>query len=455
MLSEHNPIAELVHQIQKKWIDEVSSIPELKLVRWIIKPDEARLFEGFLKLESTEHGAIPEVVVAIMSPFKSEFIHSKTLVCDWIGEFKEDKKTKEKLIAKGMNNTWSSDVFLMDTVSSDAYAHDDLLKMLSSFQVRLMDKNMRLVVALFPYSIYDMSGYNRWLISLLKQQIPDKISFMIFDHIGENYFDGVFRKYPDITKSLHVNLDLDGAISKIAKMGDPNSPEVKLRECMLEMGKAVQNKDQSRLHEWGEKALQVTQKSPLKSVYASAHIIYAGMLFNFKQYEKIDHLLAQGLNITNKGLKLDDGACKPLMIQYYGFIAASRQLQKRMTEAIQAYEKQGDLAVEYQLPGVAITPYRQAYSLSKKKLPERYDDLINKTFLVGMTMQKEEQQNSSFPGVAYDYLQWVETRKGWKEAKQAELELTTLLGDDWKVRAKDPNAPYNIEFKKNIANIAS
>ena len=72
MLSEHNPIAELVHQIQQKWIDEASPFQNLKLVRWLIKPDEARLYEGFLKLESTEHGAIPEILVAMLTPFLNE-----------------------------------------------------------------------------------------------------------------------------------------------------------------------------------------------------------------------------------------------------------------------------------------------------------------------------------------------------------------------------------------------
>lgn len=71
MSSEHNPIAALISQIQQKWNDEASPLTDdIKLFRWLIKPDEMRLFEGFLKLESSEHGSIPEVLVAMLTPFQ-------------------------------------------------------------------------------------------------------------------------------------------------------------------------------------------------------------------------------------------------------------------------------------------------------------------------------------------------------------------------------------------------
>ena len=240
MASEHNPIAQLVNQIQKKWIDQVSSFPELKLVRWLIKPEEARLYEGFLRLESTEHGSIPEVLVTMLTPFKSEEAFSFELVNDWIKAYEEDKKTQEKLAAKGIAKSWNYQAFTALPSFENENNSNPLLKMLSSFHTEMISKDLRLVVALFPHSIHDFDGFNKWLISLLKIEIPFEFTFMIFDHQGENYFDRVFEKYPTITKSLHVNLDLNGAISKIAKMGNPNSPEVKLRECILEMGQAVQ-----------------------------------------------------------------------------------------------------------------------------------------------------------------------------------------------------------------------
>jgi hypothetical protein len=449
MTSEHNPIAELIHQIQTKWKNEVSGQSECKLVRWLIKPEEARLYEGFLKLESTEHGSIPEVLVTMLSPFKNRQDYSTDLIRDWITTFREDAKTQEKLKAKDKTINWDNGAFLTTANNSDEYNHGQLLTMLSSFRLAAAKNEVPLVVALFPHWISDMEDFRMWLIHLLKMEIPDGISFLIFDHIGQNYFEGVCKKFPEITKTLHINLDMDGAISKIAKMGNPNSPEVRLRECILEMGKCVQNKDRSRLEKWGEKALEVTKRSNSKSMYASAHIIYAGMLFNFKAFDKIDALLTNGLTIVNQGLTTEPEACIPLIIQYYGFMAASKQHQRRIKEAIHIYEKQADTAVTYSLPGMSLTPYQQAYTLSKKHLPERYEELLKKAYGVGRQMQNDEQKNSSFPSIALDYLEWLESRKH-NEATVTDDELTTLFGAGWKSQAKKPGSPFNTDTQKTI-----
>ncbi|MEP7169555.1 MAG: hypothetical protein ABI855_09330 [Bacteroidota bacterium] len=445
MASEHNPIAQLITQIQKKWVADASPFPKLKLIRWLIKPEEARLFEGFLKLESTEHGAIPEVLVALLTRFEDETTYSSNLIRDWIKAYREDVKTHNKLKAKGISNSWDYEKYSDPSISQNQDADRQLISMFSSFQKEMIGKDSRLVVALFPYQIYDMKGFNRWLISILKSEIPDEITFMIFDHIGENYFDHVFEKYPAVTKTLHVDLDLNGAVSKIAKMGNPNSPEVKFRECILEMGQSVKNNNQKRLHEWGEKALTVTQRSGMKSMFATAHIVYAGMLFTFKQYEKIDSLLSQGMSIAKQGHKTGDASCKPLLIQYYGYIASSHQLQKKMTEATNAFEKQGDIASEFDLPSMALMPYRQAYTLSKKNLPQRYDELIQKAFSKGQALSNEEKLSSGFAGIAFDFVEWLKDHQRQNEAEKIDEELKKILGNDWKEKAKNPQKVYSNE----------
>lgn len=437
MLSEHNPIAALIQQIQKKWTTDVSPHPQLKLVRWLIKPEWARLYEGFLKLESTEHGSLPEVLVALLTPFEHAESYSQLLLKDWAQAYQDDQKTQAKLEARNAQLHWSPKPFLVEAANDDP--DECFLRMLCSFHTEMVTKGMRLVVALCPRSIQNMDGYNRWLTKLLKLEIPDTITFMIFDHIGEFYFEKIFLKHPDITKTLHLNLDLDGAVKKIAKMGNPNSPEVKFRECILEMGEALQKGNAKRLQEWGEKGLQITQRSGQKGLFASAHIVYAGMLFSLKQYEKIDSLLMQGLQIARQGLKQNDPSCRPLLIQFYGYIAASKQLQKRPVDAVQAYEKQGDMAIEFHLPGMALTPYQQAYTLSRKSLPQRHEELLKKAFAAGDALSLEEKQNSAFPHIAHDYLQWQQSRQQWEEAKQTDEALTKIFGINWKERTKKPD----------------
>src|SRR5687768_9810220 len=119
MPAGHNPIAELVHQTQKKWMDEVSPHPQFTLVRWLIKPAEARLFEGFLKLESTEHGALPEVLITMLSSFGDKDGYSSTIIKDWGEAFIQDTKTHEKIQAKGKTIMWSPESFIRRAADSE------------------------------------------------------------------------------------------------------------------------------------------------------------------------------------------------------------------------------------------------------------------------------------------------------------------------------------------------
>ncbi|WP_276483646.1 hypothetical protein [Paraflavitalea pollutisoli] len=432
MLAEHNPIAELIHKIQAKWIKEVSPFPHLQLVRWLYKPEEARLFEGFLQLEATPHGALPEVVVTLLTPFEGEDRHAGALYHDWMKALREDKAAQQLLTPEQLH--------AIEGVGAPGNGQPDaslrLLSMLRQFQQSLPGGDTPLVVALLPRSIHDLEGYRLWLIHLLKKGIPSQVTFMVFDHIGAYYLDSVVKKDPDHTKSLSVILDLDGAVSKIAKAGNPHSPQAGLNECILEMGKGVQQNSVATVDRWGERALLLTQRSGMKSLFATAHLVYAGMLFNFKQYEKIDALLQKGLQLATQGMAKEAGACKPLLIQAHGYSAASLQLQKKMTAAIAAFQRQGDTALEYQLPGLAINAYRQAYTLSKKQEPEQYPSLLQKAFDTGRQLTVEEQRTSALGMVAADLLEWYDARQRFDDMHQLDRDMKKILGDDWKETAK-------------------
>lgn len=448
MATEHNPIAVLISQIQNHWNKEASPyISQIKLFRWLIKPDEMRLFEGFLKLESSEHGSIPEVLVAMLTTFNDTSSYSSDLINDWIKNFEDDKKTKEKLTSKNISTDWDKNIF--SKPDSLLNKEQQLVNMLVSFHQKMIGKEKKLVVTLFPRSISKTEEFCVWLAALLKCKIPNEITFLIFDFTDDNYFEKVCEEFPGTAKSLHINLDLDGAINKIARSGNPNTVEYKLRECILEMGNAVQNNNIDKLNQWGMRALEVTQKSGLKSAFSSAHIIYAGMLFNFKKFNEIDNLLHKGLNIAKKGLELNDDACKPLIIQYYGYMAASLQLQNKLPQAIEAFAKQGDVACEHKLFMMALMPYQQAYALAKKHLPEKLYSFLERAFNTSLLLSKEEQQSSNMQGIAFDYIQTLQESDQLQQASEINSQMNELFGHQWNESGYEMSA-FNLKSKQQL-----
>lgn len=425
MSNEHNPIAVLISKIQDKWNTEASPNKDFRIARWIIKADQGRLFEGFLRLEGTAHGSIPEVVVTLLTPFKDIHQHGKSLALQWIKSFEEDQ-TAHQAIA------WDYGTYVKSLAQDDADGDSILLQMLDDFQKKVPDPSHRLILALLPQTVADADEYGKWLHKLLKIGIPDKVALMIFDYAEGLYFDALQRKHSTLVKALTVELDLKGAMNQLAQAGDPNSPEVQFRQCMTQMGEAASANNIDALHKWGKKGLEITQRTGNKGFYSSAHIIYAGMLFQFKKFDQIELLLDQGLRLAQEGLKTGDNSCQALEIQYWGYKAACLQHKGKHEEAAALFVKQGEKALSFNLPAMALGAWWQAYQLYKKEDEQQYLHWLEKAYELGISISPEELGATCMAYVAYDYHEHCHDLRQFEKCTSIDTFMTELHGPDWK-----------------------
>ncbi|GEQ86164.1 hypothetical protein ULMS_16720 [Patiriisocius marinistellae] len=432
MSLEHNPIAQLVTQIQNKWNNEVTPYPHLKLVRWLIIPEQARLYEGFLRLESTASGNLPDMVLVLLTPFTSTLHHSKNLIKHWIDAYKNDTETLKELKAKDKDYKWDTDVYEAK-ISEDTEKNNLLLiDMLRDFQKLLPEVDRPLTFTLFPYSVEDPKEYGRWLNTMIELGLPKHVRFMVFDYADERHLDIAMKEVEDIGKSLSVPLDLDGAISKIATSGDPNKPEVQFRICVSKMTKAVNNNNRENVHKWGKKAIEAAQRSGVNSFFASAHLVYAGMLFEFKEFEIINELLQKALTLATQGLKAGDDTCKPLLIQIYGFQASAKQLEKKLEDAATLFCKQADTALEHGYPQQPLTAWWMAYNAIKKKDKKKYNTIVEKAYQFGSQQEIETLQSTCMTFIAADYYNILDKQNNTAHCKEIDTFMITVDGEDWR-----------------------
>lgn len=436
MNTEHNPIAVLVSKIQRKWNEEVHPYAEYKLVRWIIRSEQARLYEGFLKLESSSHGSVPEVFVTMLTPFETINTFSKNIIRQWIDQYKEEK---EKIRAKNsLLDFYSWDFSEIEKQLSIKNTNGDqlLMEMLDSFQQSLTNDKKKVVLALLPKTVSSVNDYIDWLNGLLKSGIPECVRLCIFDYEEERYLDGLCTRFKNSTKSIALPLDLKGAISKLSKSGDPNSPEVQFRTCMQEMGEATAANDLARLEKWGTKAIEIAQRSGKKGFFASAHLIYAGMLFSFKKYEEINQLLETGLRLAQLGLTSGDESCKVTLIQLYAYKAACKQHDGKELEAADLYVRQGELAIEYGFGIQALTAWWQAYTIYQKKDQKAYCALLEKAFMHGSLFTAEELKYSCIGYIAFDYHDYQSNLKQMEKCREIDTFMQKIEGENWKEKVE-------------------
>lgn len=437
MSLEHNPIAQLVTQIQQKWNTAVTPYPNLKLIRWLIIPEQARLYEGFLRLESTASGNLPDMVLVLLTPYTSKAQHSKHLIEHWIEAYKKDTETLEALQESNPDFHWDADGYAAK-ISEDTHQNNRLLiEMLESFQQILPEKDRALTLSLFPYSVEDPIAYGTWLESMISLGLPEHVRFMVFDFADERYLDLSMKKVDDLGKSLSVPLDLDGAISKITTAGDPNKPEVQFRKCVAKMSKAVKNNSREDVHHWGKKAIEAAQRSGLKSFFATAHVVYAGMLFEFKEFEIIQDLLQKALTVAKQGLKAGDEQCKAILIQIYGFQASAKQLEKKLEDAATLFCKQADTALEFGYPQQPLTAWWLAYTAIKKKDKEQYQTIVEKAYRFGSKQEIETLQSTCMTFIAADYYNILDKNDKMQDCKEVDAFMITVDGEDWRSQVEE------------------
>lgn len=420
-MNEHNPIAQLVMKIQQAWVEKVAGNPNLHFVRVLIKPEESRVYEGFCKLESSPHGRLPEVFVTQLTAFEDTDTFSGNLVRDWLSEY--DKSNE---IVQNANFIWDSQPYR----STELYKQDELLiAMLDSFHKAL---SRDLVLALIPRQVSNTIHLKNWITHLLKKGIPSGVKIMLIDHVGNEQFTIADKQFPGMICNLHVPMDLSDAIQKLAGQGDPNNPEIMLRKCVFEMGNALKDKDVKRLHKWGQQALDCTQRSGNKGLFATAHIMYAGLLFHFKREPQIPQLLERGLRVAKQGMLQKDPACLPLVVQFYGYQAAYAQIRRRFSEAIPLYIQQAEFAEQQQLQTASLNAWYQAAELCRRKDASRYYEVLEKGYKAGVNLSDDEISASIYIYILRDYYEYVFSNKQTDIIHDIDTKMGRIFGAEWK-----------------------
>jgi hypothetical protein len=439
-MNEHNPIAQLVNHIQRAWLKQTSAQPAHKLVRLMIRPEEARLYEGFCKLESSPHGSLPEVFATHLTNFEDEETFSAALIKDWLDMF---DNSQEVITQAGLQ--WNTAPFKLALANHNNTALDDtLLQLLASFSKAA---GRPVVLALIPRQVSSTPALRTWLTTLLKKGVPENVKLAIMDYIGNEQFALHERQFPGQLCAIQAPIDLNAAVQKLAQSGDPNNPEIMLRKCVFEMGAALKDKDVKRLHRWGQTALDATQKSGNKGLFATAHIMYAGMLFHFKRDPKIPELLERGLRIAKQGMQAGDNACPPLVVQFYGYQAAYAQIRRRFTEAIDLFIQQATLGEQQGFGQQALNAWYQAAELCRRKAASRYYDVLEKGYLAGRTLSDEEVSASIYIYILRDYYDYAHANKKTEVLSEIDEKMGRLFGEDWKAeidRIRKTRAPFSL-----------
>jgi hypothetical protein len=444
-MNEHNPITIRIDEMVKVWNKYVQ--PHHTLIRWMLKPEDHRMYEGFCRLEASPHGKLDNLFVFFYTPFTSVKTYSHDLIENWLKEY-DDPKQKQLLEKAGIKSIWDVTVFRQAVEDKNYIECDKLLpQMIQSYKNWVGQPKTSFVFSVLPKQMNSVQQFEQWLQQWMEQLKEPGMQLLVFDHVDGNFWGSAFEAYPDYSVTLKHDLRMQDAIRQIATAGAATDPYAFFRKCMFEMGEAASKRNKAGVKEWGEKAIESGKKTGDKSLLATAYITYAGMLFNFKDHELINQLLDTGIRLCKQEIAAGNEALKSMLLQYYTYKGADCQIQKERKEALEWFMKAGDEAVAFGFATQALSAYYKAWVFANYKNWQEEKLLACKQALqLTNRLTIEEIQASEYPFMAYDYAQ---------QKQYAEDELTATVtskmieayGEDWQKTIEELKQNYT---KKKI-----
>lgn len=454
-MNEHNPIMMRLDEMVQVWKQQVQ--PQHTLVRWLLKPEENRMYEGFCRLEASPHGKLDNLFLFFYTPFASLQTYSFDIIENWLREY-DDPKQRKQMTSAGVTKEWDLAACRQAVAEKNYQACDECLPgMLQTYRDWVGMPHQPIVLSLLPKQMSAPQHFLQWLHRWMEQARPAKTQLLVYDHAGANYWGKLFDRYEEEAVTLHHDLRMQDAIRQIATAGAASDPYAFFRKCMFEMGDAASRKNKPLLYEWGEKAIEAGKKCGDKTLLGTAYITFAGMLFSFRDHPRINNLLDTGIRLCKQSVDNGDDSMKSLLLQYYTYKGADSQLQKERKDALNWFMKAGDEAVRFGFAGQAVSAYYKAYIFAEhKNLQEAKEKAATAALQLTDQLTPEEVQASEYPFMAYDYVMQQRTENELKE--KVEQKMTEAYDTDWQQTVRSLKENYTKkkirEAREGMAEIA-
>jgi len=423
-------------EMARRWQQEVR--PRHRLVRWMLRPEDHRMYEGFCRLEASQHGSLDSLFLFFYTPFESAESYSQEVMKSWIREYEENVEQRQVLSGAGVKGEW------------DYKSCNDLPQMMDSYRQWLGVPSTPIVLALLPKEMPSPAAFNVWLESWMQQNVAEGVQLLLFDHVQGNFWGPVFDRHIAHSCTMQHDLRMDQAIREIATAGAGADPHASFRQCLFEMGEASAKKDRQRLQDWGEKALALGRKSGDGLLLATAYISYAGMLFNFKSHGKIETLLGEGLKVCRKGIAREEEGMKSLLLQYYAYRGSHCQIRKQRKEALEWFMRMGEEAVGFGYYTQAVSAYYKAFIFARYKgFDKEKEKAVASAMLLTDRISEDEVLSSEYGFLAAEFVQRGSDE--WSILRgQVEEKMQRACGPDWREGVEEMEKNYTRQRVREV-----
>lgn len=441
--NEHNPVAFKISKIAKIWSKIRLDNNKAKLFQIICSQEDFIIVNGFIQIEASKYGKSNDSFLMFSVNFDNQYQFLYDISKEWLESF-------ERELDNHPNRNWK-DFYELKREFIALNKIDDSIeiffrKLLVSFKLFEQKKDNLILLTLIPKKIADYSLFNTFMKRLVTL-IPNDYGIILIDFKNkENYNELVFDLDSIASQVIIPYQDMSSTYKELATQGNPNDPQVKFRKCLFEMGENAAKKDKEMVDYWGHQMLSIAKGSGDRSFWASAYLIYAGFLFQFKT-DNIINLLDTGIQIVDVEYK-NNSQSAGILIQLYSYKASYYSIIGNKDEAIKNFLKQAKIAEEVKMFEQMLLANIYALLLIKNDSDYLYKEIIKNSFEKGYLLSDEILKVINFAFITNKYLLLENDKITTSQIIDIEHRMINIYGESWREFGNKISSSIKIEENK-------
>ncbi|MBB4637816.1 hypothetical protein [Longimicrobium terrae] len=410
-----NPIEQRLDELGARWLAFTAN-PRARLLRWVAGREDVRMVSAFVEVQNEEIGEMPDLFIRLESPFEARAGYSAALVAALRAQYDE---TREGLAEEGIPGEWTPP----DPPGPHPFAA--AVTSLYHYHADLMD---HLAIVLAPESVSDVAAWQGWMLAVLPH-LPENVRILVVDSADSPALEGLDADRERVVSEA-LALDMDGAMTQLARGSGSNDPGDRFRRAFLGVAQASGRGDMTAAARDGRAALSIAERMRWSDMQVAVH---AALGAGYLASGRLDDALAsyrRGRVVSEGAVGRKEPGAEKLLVQARLSEAGALVGDKRWAEAAPLYADTAPVAQQAEDALMTMESWRMAaYCHEQAGASDEAWRCAEAALKVGEGMKAEERSSSTLPYVGAAMLRLADAR-GIAPA-QVNTRMEALLGPGW------------------------
>jgi hypothetical protein len=420
-----NAVERRLDVLHDQWT-EFAQLPEARLLRWVVEPDEVRMVEAFLRKEEDERlGECPDLFLRLEEPFDESARYGHALRAALV---RLEEESRAGLEQEGLPG-WHC-----PEVKGGMADEEVFLSACESLWLHVEHLCEHLVLVLMPTRGVDALAWREWLRRTVLKANAAHVRLVVLEDARTLALEPLAEWFPERVVTIPARLEMGRALEELSReAGHVDTPGGRFRELFVRMGNAATRGDVGKVEALGAQAVAVAAEHGLHALVVTACFVTGGALLGAQRpREALEHYQRAE---TAAGEAAAKGEPEGLLLCIKARMAqgAARVMAQEYAPAAALYEETVPLAREVNDARMELECWRMAsWCCETQKESERALVLGQRAWEVGRTLDAQTRATSTLPYVAEALVRLCQERRGAGAARAMEREVESVLGPDWR-----------------------